>query len=168
MFINILLAIAVAIVVLVFVVALQSSEFRVTRTATISAPVAVVFAQVNDLHKWEAWSPWAKLDPAAKTTYEGRETGVGACFRWAGNNQIGAGSMTILESRTGNFIQFPLEFLRPFKATNTAEFNFKSEGSQTTVTWSMFGRNNFMGRAVGLVMNCDKMVGGQFERGWRK
>ena len=168
MFINILLAIAVAIVVLVFVVALQSSEFRVTRTATISAPVAVVFAQVNDLHKWEAWSPWAKLDPAAKTTYEGPAAGVGAGFRWAGNNKIGEGSMTITESRPGNFIQFPLEFLRPFKATNTAEFNFKSEGSQTTVTWSMFGRNNFMGRAVGLVMNCDKMVGGQFERGWRK
>ena len=29
----------------------------------------------------------------------------------------------------------------------------------------MFGNNNFIGKAMGLVMNCDKMVGGQFEKG---
>jgi len=27
--------------------------------------------QVNDFHQWDAWSPWAKLDPDAKITFEG-------------------------------------------------------------------------------------------------
>jgi hypothetical protein len=62
-------------------------------------------------------------------------------------------------------IRIKLEFFRPFKATNTAEFAFKSEGDQTVVTWSMFGKNNFMGKLFHLFMDCDKMVGKDFEKG---
>jgi hypothetical protein len=29
----------------------------------------------------------------------------------------------------------------------------------------MSGRNNFIGKAFGLFVDCDKMVGGQFEKG---
>ena len=58
-----------------------------------------------------------------------------------------------------------MEFFKPFKATNTAEFDFKPDGNQTVVTWSMFGKNNFIGKVFGLFMNCDKMVGKDFEKG---
>ena len=37
--------------------------------------------------------------------------------------------------------------------------------SGATVTWSMLGKNNFMSKAFHLVMNMDKMVGGDFEKG---
>lgn len=156
---------AVIIVGFVVVVALQPAEFRVARSATMSAPAAAVFAQVNDLHKWEAWSPWAKRDPAMKQTYDGAPAGVGAISAWAGNREVGEGRMTITESRPGELIRFRLEFFKPFTATNTAEFAFKSEGNQTTVTWSMAGNNNFMAKAVGLFMNMDRLVGGDFEKG---
>src|SRR5712691_556201 len=96
---KILIALAAIVVVVVVVVALQPSEFRVTRTAVISAPAPAVFAQVNDFHKWEAWSPWARLDPAMKQTYEGAREGPGAIYRWAGNREVGEGSMTITESQ---------------------------------------------------------------------
>jgi hypothetical protein len=62
-------------------------------------------------------------------------------------------------------IHIKLEFLRPFKATNMAEFLFKADGNQTTVTWSMSGKNNFMGKAFGLFVDCEKMVGRDFEKG---
>jgi hypothetical protein len=55
--------------VLVVIVAMQPSEFRVARSATMSAPALAVFAQVNDFRKWEAWNPWGKIDPAMKQTY---------------------------------------------------------------------------------------------------
>jgi hypothetical protein len=42
---------------------------------------------------------------------------------------------------------------------------FKPEGDKTLVTWSMAGKNNFIGRAVCLFMDMDKMVGGEFEKG---
>jgi Polyketide cyclase / dehydrase and lipid transport len=162
---TILTAIAAIIVVFVIIIATRPADFRITRSATISAPAAVVFAQVNDLRKWEAWSPWEKIDPALRRTFEGSSMGTGAIYRWAGNNKVGEGSMTIMESRPGESIQIKLEFLKPFKATDTAEFTFKSEGNQTVVTWSMFGTNNFMAKALGLFVDWDKMVGSDFERG---
>jgi hypothetical protein len=166
MLIKILVVIAVILVVFVIVVALQPAEFRIVRSsAPISAPPVVVFGQVNDLHKWQAWSPWAKLDPDAKNTFSGPPAGDGAAFAWAGNSNVGEGSMTITESRPNEFVRFRLDFLKPFKGTNTAEFTFKPEGDQTVVTWSMAGRYNFITKAIGLFMNCDKMVGGQFEKG---
>jgi len=162
---KILIAVAVIIVLLVIVIAIQPSEFRVTRSAKIGAPADVVFAQVNDFHNWEAWSPWAKLDPAVKNTFEGASSGKGAIFAWAGNDKVGEGRMTLTESHPNDLIQIRLEFKKPFEDTATAEFTFKPEGEQTSVTWSMFGKNSFMGKAVGLVMNMDKVLGTDFEKG---
>ena len=162
---TILIGLAVIVVVFIIVVATRPADFRVTRTSTMSAPPVIVFAQVNDLHKWEAWNPWLKLDPACKMTYEGPPAGIGAGYTWAGNNKIGEGHMTITESRPDEFIQLNLEFLKPFKANNTAEFTFKPDGNQTAVSWSMIGKKNFMFKAMGLFMDTDKMVGGDFERG---
>ena len=75
---KILIGLAILIVVLVVFIALQPSTFRVERSATMNAPAPVVFAQVNDFHKWNAWSPWAKLDPAMKQTFEGAPAGTGS------------------------------------------------------------------------------------------
>ena len=162
---KIFIALAVIIIVFVIVVAMQPSEFRVARSATISAPAPAVFAQVNDFHKWDAWSPWAKLDSAMKKTYDGAPVGTGAIYSWSGNDQVGEGRMTLTESRVSDLIRIKLEFMKPFAATNTTEFSFKPDGNQTVVTWSMFGENNFMAKAFGLLMNMDKMVGGDFEKG---
>jgi uncharacterized protein YndB with AHSA1/START domain len=165
---KILIALAVILVVFVVVVAIQPSESLVTRTATISAPAPAIFAQVNDLHKWEEWSPWRKLDPTSKKTYEGPSAGTGAIYRWAGNKEVGEGSLTITESRPSDLIRMKLEFLKPFRATNTVEFTFKPQGDQTLVTWTMTGKNNFIAKAVHLFIDMDKMVGGQFEEGLRQ
>jgi len=166
---KLLLTIAATIAVLVLgfliVVAVQPNEFRVSRSAKMAAPPATVFAQVNDYHNWDAWSPWAKLDPNAKVSFEGPTSGTGAKFSWSGNDQVGAGQQTIVESRPDELIRIKLEFEKPFKNTCTAEFTFQPQGDQTVVTWSMFGQNNFLGKAFSLFMNCDKMVGGEFEKG---
>jgi uncharacterized protein YndB with AHSA1/START domain len=163
--IYILIALLVIIIAFVVVVALLPADFRIERTGTISAPPAEVFAQVNDFHKWGAWSPWEKLDPALQRTYAGAPEGAGAIYSWTGNKQVGEGRMTLMESRPNDLISIKLEFLKPFKATNTAEFTFKPQGEQTVVTWSMTGRKNFVLKAFSLFMNMDKMVGGDFEKG---
>ena len=168
MFVKILIALAVIVVVLAAVVAMQPSEFRVARTATVSAPPAAVFAQVNDLHKWEAWSPWAKLDPAAKNTFEGPSAGPGAVFKWSGNDEVGEGMMTLIDSRPSELITIKLHFVRPFEDTQTSEFTFVPDAKQTIVTWSIYGEKNFISKAVCLFMNMDKMLGGEFEKGLAK
>ena len=165
MFKKILLVLAVIILVFVAVVWTRPDEFRVERSITISAQPEAVFPHVNNLHNWKAWSPWAKLDPNAKETFQGPAEGKDAHFAWAGNHEVGEGSMTVTESRPNESIRFRLDFVKPFRGTNTAEFMFRSEGEKTLVIWSMFGKSNFIAKAVGLFMNCDKMVGGQFEKG---
>ncbi len=161
----ILLALALIAILFVIFVLGQPSEFSVTRSLKMAAPPEKVFPHVNDLHQWEAWSPWAKLDPNATPTFSGAATGVGAAMAWSGNNKVGQGKMTITESQPSQLIRFRLEFLKPMVATNLATFTFQPEGGGTLVTWAMAGRNNFMGKIFGLLVNCDKMVGGQFEKG---
>ena len=161
----ILLALAFIVLLILVVIAGQPDEFTVTRSATIAAPPEKIFPHVNDLHQWEAWSPWAKLDPNAKNSFAGAASGAGAVMSWSGNKKIGEGRMTITGSQANEWIRFQLEFVRPFKATNTAEFAFQSAGNQTSVTWSMSGKSNFFFKVFGLFMNCDKMAGNDFEKG---
>jgi len=162
---KIVIGLAAVIAVFVIVVALQPSEFRIERSATISAPPAKVFEQVNDFHKWDDWSPWAKLDPNAKAAFKGPASGEGAIFEWAGNSEVGEERMTLIESRPHQHIRIRLDFVKPMADTSTAEFTFKPEGDRTTVTWAMFGRVNFIAKAICMFMNRDEMVGGYFEKG---
>ena len=161
----ILIGLLVLVALFLIVVALQPSSFRVARSTTIAAPPSVVFAQVNDFHKWEAWNPWDKIDPAMKRTYEGAPSGAGAIYAWVGNSDVGEGKMTITESRPGELVRINMEFFKPMAGTSTTEFTFAPEGGGTLVTWSMFGDNNFVGKAMCLFMNMDTMIGGQFEKG---
>ena len=165
MLIKTLIALAAIAIVVVVVVASRPAQFHVARTATIAAKPPAVFAQVNDFHGWDAWNPWAKLDPAMQHSYSGAPAGVGAVYAWAGNSQVGEGRMTVTESRPSEMIRIKMEFLKPFASTSTAQFTFRPEGDHTVVTWSMEGRNNFMAKAIHLVMNMDRMIGGQFEKG---
>jgi hypothetical protein len=165
MFTKILIGVAVVVMVFAIVIALRPSQFRIIRTATFGAPPSAAFAQVNDFHKWAAWSPWERKDPSMKRTYEGPTVGKGAVYRWVGNKEVGEGGMTIIDSRADELIRIRLDFLKPFAATNTAEFSFEPQGDQTLVTWSMAGRHNFMGKAVCMFMDMEKMVGGDFEAG---
>jgi polyketide cyclase/dehydrase/lipid transport protein len=165
MLLKIIIGVAVVVVLLTIFIASRPAEFSVTRSAAMAATPAAVFSQVNDFHKWEAWSPWAKMDPNATSTFEGPSSGEDAKFAWDGNKDIGAGNMTITESVPNDHIRIRLEFVRPFAGVNDTLFTFKPVGDKTNVTWTMSGRNNFMTKAIGLFMNCDKMVGDQFEKG---
>jgi len=163
--IPILLALAIIAILFFVMLVGRPDDFRVTRSATIAAPPATVFEQVNDFHKWDDWSPWARLDPACKNTFDGAPAGKGAKFAWDGNNKVGAGRMAITESQAPELVRINLEFLRPFKATNTTEFTFKAQDSGTEVKWDMSGKNNFMSKVFGLFVNCENMVGKDFEKG---
>jgi hypothetical protein len=162
---KVFIVLAALILIFVVIVALQPSDFKIVRSAKFTAPAPAVFAQVNDFHNWEAWSPWAKLDPASKSIFEGPSAGTGAIFKWSGNDKVGQGQMTITESHPSDLVRINLEFIKPFAATNTTEFTFKPDGDQTVVTWSMSGRNGFMAKAICLFMNMDKTVGSDFDKG---
>jgi len=162
---KILIALAAIVLIFVVVVALQPSEFQMDRSITIAAPQADVFAQVNDFHKWDAWSPWAKLDPQAKVTFEGPPEGEGTVMTWSGNSEVGEGKMTLTESRPNELVKTRVDMVKPFEGTSTSEFTFKPEGDQTAVTWSVAAHHNFMEKALCLVMGGKTMMSDLMEKG---
>jgi hypothetical protein len=162
---KVLIGLAVAILALVGVIAAQPSTYRVERSAMVAAPADVVFAQVNDFHKWGAWSPWNKMDPNQKVTIDGAGSGQGAKYAWAGNAQVGEGRMTIEESKAGELVRIKLEFLKPWESTSPTSFTFKPVEGGTQVTWAMDGTHNFVGKAFTLVMDMDAMLGKDFDAG---
>lgn len=164
-FAKVVLSLAVVLAALSVVIAMQPAEMRVERSLTINAPADKVFSYVNNLHKWNEWSPWARLDPDAAYAFSGVEEGVGAMMSWDGNFEVGKGSMTIIRSDPGEALQFQLAFEKPMRSTSVAEFTFKPMEDKTLVTWSMHGEKNFIAKAMGLIFNCEKMVGEQFNEG---
>ncbi|MFT3868667.1 MAG: SRPBCC family protein [Nibricoccus sp.] len=162
---KILIVVAVVVIVFLIVVALQPSRFRVERSLTINASPATIFPHINDLQKAAVWSPWLKMDPAVKIAYSGPASGVGASSSWVGNNKIGEGRQTIIESQPGELVRIKLEFFKPMAGVSTADFSLKPADGQTTVTWSIYGENNFISKAFCLFMRQDKMIGTPFEMG---
>ena len=156
---------ALCVVAMVVVVSMQPDTFQVERSASMAAPPDEVFAQVNDFHKWQAWSPWAKLDPSAKNTFEGPDSGEGAIFRWTGDEQVGEGSITITYSHPNEHIGIDLNFIKPFEDQAKVDFTFQPKGDQTEVTWAMSGENNFVSKLMCMFMSMDEMIGTPFEEG---
>ena len=146
-------------------VATRPSSFRVERSATVAAPPEIVYAQVADFHGWDAWSPWAKLDPAMKTEFGGMAGAPGASYAWSGNKAVGSGRMTLLEAKPSQRLGIDLQFIEPFASRNTTTFTFAPEGAGTRVAWIMEGPANFMTKVMTTVKSMDAMVGPDFEKG---
>ncbi len=162
---KIVLVLVLLLAVLAVVIATRSAEMHVERTAVVNAPPEAVYAVINDLHQWGRWSPYDKRDPNMTKTYEGAAMGPGASYSWSGNNDVGAGRMTIVESKPGQLVTMKLEFTRPFSGTNTVNFKLVPAEGGTRVSWIMDGQKNFISKGMSMVMDMDKMIGGDFEVG---
>lgn len=162
------IAIVVAVVIagVLLLAATQPDTFMVTRHATIKAPPDKVFSYINDFKRWDAWSPWEKKDPAMKRTFGSVTGGKGASYAWEGNKDVGQGRMEIAESSAPSRVGINLDFVKPFEAHNQVEFVLKSELSGAThVTWSMRGHTPYFAKILHLLIDMDRMVGGDFETG---
>ena len=164
---KILIAVAVLVVIFVGVVITRPDTYHVERTMRMNAPDSVIYAHLDDFHAWAAWSPWEKLDPNMKRTFSGPERGVGATYSWEGNDQVGTGKMTITESSPPSAMRVQLEFIEPFASVATTGFEVGPalDEASSDVTWWMDGTNNFVGKAFGLFVDMDKMIGADYEKG---
>ncbi len=164
---TIIIAVAVIVAAVLAYAASKPDIFAVSRTTLIAAPPEQIFPLIDDLHAQSAWSPFEK-DPNMKRTHSGAPRGKGAVYEWDGNRQVGAGRIAITDSIPSSKVALLLDMSRPFAAHNAVEFTLVPSGGDTNVTWAMRGAQPFIGKVMGLFMNCDKMVGSQFEEGLAK
>ena len=162
---KILIGAAAVLAAFAIVVALQPPTFHIERSVTVQAPAENAFALVNDFHGWNVWSPWEKLDPKMQRSYSGAASGAGAGYAWQGNKEVGEGRMTIMKSERPSLVNIQLEFLKPFPGDSNATFTFVTVSDGTKVTWAMDGKNTIPGKIAHLVMDMDKMLGENFDRG---
>jgi uncharacterized protein YndB with AHSA1/START domain len=161
----VLVLLVVAVAAVLAYAATKPATFRVQRTASIKAPPEKIFALINDMRGWGAWSPYEKKDPAMKRAYHGQESGKGAVYEWDGDKNVGKGRMEITDVSTPSKIVIKLDFFRPFEAHNTASFTMEPKGEATDVTWAMDGPNLFVGKVMSIFIDMDKMIGKDFEEG---
>jgi uncharacterized protein YndB with AHSA1/START domain len=165
MVIKIFIGVFAVLALLAVVISTRPAAFHVERSIAIAAPPESAFTQVNDFHQWATWSPYEKLDPNLSRKYEGAPSGVGAVYSWAGTPKVGEGRMTIEKTDAPSLVSIKLEFFKPMSMTNRATFRFTPTPGGTRVTWAMDGTKNFMSKAFHMIVDMDKLIGGDFERG---
>lgn len=167
---RILLIIAAVLVIgigglLLYATMTQPDTFRVQRSATINAPPDKVYAILTDLRRGAEWSPYEKKDPSMKKTFSGPASGPGAKMAWDGNNDIGAGTLTVNSATTPSKIVINLDMTKPMAANNIVEYALTPQGNATNVNWAIHGPMNIFSKVMCTFMDMDKMVGKDFEAG---
>ncbi len=140
-------------------------KVQVSRSITIDRPANKVFKAVNSMHHFSKWSPWAQLDPEAKYQYAGPEFGVGSKMSWQGNEEVGTGRQTIIESVANEMVKVELFFDGQGDDPSWATYQIKNMGDSSEVSWVFDADFNgdILGRYFGMMM--DGMLGPQYEVG---
>ena len=161
----ILASIGLLLVAFLVVVAFRSSECKVQRSIVIKASAEKIFSYINDFKAWSYWSPWEKMDSNMKKEFSG-SVGVDSTYRWNGNNKVGEGRMTILESKPNEKVKIALEFFKPYHSESTTTFTI-TKGAEDTqiVTWTMECKLNYFMKAMTIFKSMDSMIGKDFETG---
>ncbi len=149
-------------------VATRDENYRIDRSVNVNANPSDIFAVLRDFRQFERWSPWEKLDPKMQKTIEGETGAPGSYYHWAGNKEVGEGTMTILDTQPDEGVDLRLEFFRPFASQATIRWSIApaGDGSQV-VTWTMKGKHgNLMAKAFAPMMS--KMLGKNFDEGLAK
>lgn len=162
---GILAVVALIVGAVCVIAATKPDVFKFERSTVVNAPPEKVFFLVENFHHWKDWSPFEALDSNLKRTYSGPESGKGAVYEWDGNNEAGQGRMEIVEVEPPNKVRIKLDFIKPFQASNIAEFKMAPVESGTKVTWSMEGPNPFMCKVMQVFCNMDDMLGKDFDKG---
>lgn len=156
-----LIILAVVIAAILGYAATKPGTFQISRTAGIQAPPDRIFALVNNLADHERWSPFAR-DPKVKNTLSNPAAGTGARVDFDGSC---AGTLSITDCSPPSRVAMRLLMTKPMKADNQIEFSFVPQGDATSVTWAMRGPQPYLGKLMSVFINCEKMVGRQFEEG---
>ena len=129
---------ALAALMLLLYAGTRPDHFRVTRTTVIKAPVATVFALINDLKSFSAW-----------------------------NSLAGRVEITASEAGRRVTMRVDIAKPAPVQHTAEFTLQPQGE-QLTIVSWALQGPSGFLSRLKGLVVDLDTAIGGDLEAGLAK
>ena len=142
----------------------MSATYTVERSRTLDAPPERVRALIEDFRQWPRWSPWEAIDPAMQRSYGGPPSGVGSTYAWSGNRKAGRGRMEVVGAADDR-IDIALHFDKPVRSDNTLTFLLLPQDGVTNLTWRMVGPRPLLMRLAGPLLDMEKLVGKDFDRG---
>lgn len=159
------LVVVAAISAVLITAATKPDTFVVQRKTHIAATPEQVYAQINDLQRFNAWNPYNKKDPAIQGRYRGPAAGPGATYEFQGNKDVGRGRLAIAAATPASLVRMKLDMLDPFEAHNDVSFTLAPSAGGTEVTWAMQGPLPYVAKIAHLFFDMDRMVGRDFEAG---
>lgn len=139
------------------------------RETTINAPQEDVYALIDNFEAWNAWSPWAQIDPDAEMSVSGE--GIGHRMSWKSDDpKVGTGTQVITAMDPPNSLTTHLEFEGMGEADATFTLSPAGDGA-TKVVWAFETK---MREGVPIYMQpmstymgffMDGMLGPQYEEG---
>ena len=146
-------------------VSTRKSEFRYVRSGLIHAPAEKIFPYLSSFEKGGEWNPYDRRDPNTKRTFKGTEGAVGSIMEFDGNRDAGAGSLEVMKVVPNQRVEIKLIMTRPIPAENLIVYALTPEGDQTRFSWEMSGDGGFVGKLIGVFMDCEKMLTADFDAG---
>lgn len=161
-----ILAVALAVLAAVFFLGAHAlpDRVQVERNIDILRPPAQVFAVLNDLRRFNEYSPWHGLDPDARYRFEGPDSGPGATLHWSGNREVGSGTLRIVASEAPHRVATTVAF-EGFAQPAEATFAIAPlDGEASRVSWQFATRlDGPLMRWFGLMM--PGAIGDDYARG---
>lgn len=165
MALKIVLGIAVLLLVFLIFVSTREGKFSYERSGVINAAAAKIFPYISDMKMGALWSPYEKKDPNMKKTFVGPGDQAGSVMEFDGNAEAGSGKLEILKTVPNESVDIQLTMTKPFAASNLIRYSLTPEGEGTRFTWAMSGDGGFLGKLLNTLIDCEKMVAGDFEVG---
>ncbi len=170
-FLQIVLAIAAIIVLLLIIGLFLKKSFSIERETTINQPVQPVFNYIKHIRNQDEYNPWSLMDPGMKKEYRGTDGTVGFISTWESSKPKGPGKgeQEIKSIEENKKLVVELRFLKPFASVSPAWFITDSiSGNLTQVKWGIFCEMKFPMNLMGLFMNFEQVMGKELEKGLAK
>lgn len=165
MFLKIIGGLLAAVLLFLGYVSTRESKFNYERSDIIQAPAKKIFPYLSSFQLGSEWSPYEKVDPNLKRNFIGEDGKVGSIMEFEGNSDAGSGKLEFLKIVPNELVEIKLTMTKPIQGENIIVYKLTPEATGTRFSWSMSGDGGFMGKLISTLIDCDKMIGDQFNAG---
>lgn len=157
---KILIILAVLLIAFLAFYFTRPNSYDVERTIVIKASPEQIWPYVSNFENWNKWSAWKEKDSTVTNTFEGEQGIVGSVTEYT-SLESGSGRMVNTGMTKNEEITYNMKFLEPWESESTGHVRLKKVDGGTEVSWGFGGEHN----AFSKLMNMDKMIGPDFDRG---
>lgn len=132
--IRLILGLCALVLILAAVALGLPAHVTVARSIVVNAPEYAIYPYLNNLRRFQEWSPWVKRDPDMTFTYSGPPEGEGAKVEWASQKpSIGTGSMQIVGTEKARSVDLKSNING---LQGSSRYDLEPAGSGSKVTWT--------------------------------